>query len=90
MQNKNYKHIIPVFFLVKVTFSMMEIFQSLYYTFKKISGTEKIVSWKCKGLSFETIVTPITTDNSFIFYELHRWSQDLNADFTLKDFVWRC
>ena len=39
-------------------------FQTLYYTFKKLGDTEKIVSWKSKGLSAEKLITPTTTDNS--------------------------
>ena len=29
--------------------------------------------------------TPSNAVNSLIIYELNRWSQDLNTDFTLKD-----
>ena len=29
--------------------------------------------------------TPNSVVNLFIVYELDRWSEDLNADFTLKD-----
>ena len=40
------------------------IFQSIYYTLQKLAGTEKILSWKSKGLSSENIVTPNTAENS--------------------------
>ena len=39
------------------------IFQVLYYNFKKLGDTEKIVSWKSKGLSAEKLNNPATTDN---------------------------
>ena len=29
-----------------------------------VGDTEKIVSWKSKGLSIEKLITPTTTDNS--------------------------
>ena len=40
------------------------IFQPHYYTLKRLGDTEKIVSWKSKGLSTEKLTTPTTTDNS--------------------------
>ena len=33
--------------------------------------------------------TPIDIINLFIVYELERWSQDLSADLTLKDWLFR-
>ena len=39
-------------------------FQPLYYTLKRLGDTEKIVSWKSKGLSVEKLAAPTTTDNS--------------------------
>ena len=49
-----------VFLLVKATFSMMEhnftLFQPLYYTLKRLSNTEKTVSWKPKGLSAKKLL----------------------------------
>ena len=36
----------------------------LYYTLKRLGDTEKIVSWKSKGLSAEKLTVPITTDKS--------------------------
>ena len=39
-------------------------FQTLYYTSKSLGDTEKIVSWKSKGLSVEKFTTPTSTDNS--------------------------
>ena len=40
------------------------IFQTLYYTLKRLGDTEKIVSWKSRSLSAEIGTTPTTTDNS--------------------------
>ena len=40
------------------------IFQTLYYTLKRLGDTEKIVSWKSTSLSAEIGTTPTTTDNS--------------------------
>ena len=40
------------------------ILQTLYYTLKRLGNTEKILSWKSKGLSAEKRTTPTTTDNS--------------------------
>ena len=34
--------------------------------------------------------TPRNVVNLFIVYEWDTWSQDLNADFTVKDNVWNC
>ena len=55
---------------------------------------DTIVEWKSKGLSsnwlgllMQDIVTftPWNVVNSFIVYELDRWTKDLNVEFTLKD-----
>ena len=43
---------------------LLFIFQTLYYTLKRLGDTEKIVSWKSKGLSTEKLATPTATDNS--------------------------
>ena len=40
------------------------ILQSLYYTLKRLGDTEKVVSWKSKGLSTEKRSALTTTDNS--------------------------
>ena len=40
------------------------IFQTLYYTLKRLGDTEKVVSWKSKGLSTEKLTTPTTTNDS--------------------------
>ena len=40
------------------------IFQPVYRYFKMITNTNYISSWKSKGLSGESIKTPITSDNS--------------------------
>ena len=40
-------------------------FQTLYYTLKKLGDTEKIVSWKSKGLSAEKRTTPTNTGSLF-------------------------
>ena len=37
----------------------------------------------------KTTFTPIDIINLFIVYELERWSQDLSADFSLKDWLFR-
>ena len=39
-------------------------FQWLYYTLKRVGDTEKVVSWKSKGLSAQKPTTSNTTDNS--------------------------
>ena len=36
----------------------------LHCTLKRLDDTEKVVSWKCKGLSAEKIPSHNTTDNS--------------------------
>ena len=111
---------IQVFFLVKVTLSMMNHNQCLFQPM--LSGlTYTIVAWESKGLWNEKMKPPTTSNNSlspnlkqhnskirvkykgsylkqskvtftpnnivnlFAAYELDRWSQNLNADFTLKD-----
>ena len=38
--------------------------QLLYYSFKRLGDTEKVVSWKYKGLSVEKHFTLATTNNS--------------------------
>ena len=40
------------------------IFQMFYYSLKRLGDTEKVVSWKCKGLSTEKLTAPNTDDNS--------------------------
>ena len=40
------------------------ILRLLYYTLKGLDNTEKVVSWKSKGLSTGKLTTPPTTDNS--------------------------
>ena len=40
------------------------IFQPIYRYFRKIGNTERISSWKSKGLLDEIIKPPITSDNS--------------------------
>ena len=61
MNLKNCKHLIQAF---NDGAQLNLIFQSLYYTLKRLGDTEKIVSWKSKGLSTEKLTTPTTTDNS--------------------------
>ena len=39
------------------------ILQPLYYTVKRLGDTEKVVSWKSKGLSNVKHATSTTTDN---------------------------
>ena len=40
------------------------IFEVLYYTLKRLGNTEKVVSWKSKGLPTENFIPSTTTDNS--------------------------
>ena len=40
------------------------ILQPLYYTLKRQGDTEKVESWKSKGLSTEKLTTTTTTNNS--------------------------
>ena len=40
------------------------IFQTLYYTLKRLGDTEKVVPLKSKGLSTKNFTTGTTTDNS--------------------------
>ena len=40
------------------------VFQLLNKYFKVIAGNDYFSSWKCKGLSVETIIPPSTSDNS--------------------------
>ena len=51
---------IQVFLLAKAYL----IFQTFYKNSKILGGTEKIVSWKSKGLPAEGLITSTTTDNS--------------------------
>ena len=57
-----------VFLLVKAAFLIMGynfiLFQTLNYTLKRLGDTEKVVSWKSKGLLTKKLTTPTTTDNS--------------------------
>ena len=39
------------------------ILQLFYYTLTRLDDTEKVVSWKPKGLSAKKRTTPTTTDN---------------------------
>ena len=40
------------------------IVQPSYYALKRIGNTEKVVSWKSKGLPEQKLTTPTTNDNS--------------------------
>ena len=60
MNQKNYRHLTLKFFYWS---------KLLYYTLKIIGNTEKVVSWKSKGVSDEKHTTPTTSDNSF-FHQL--------------------
>ena len=35
----------------------------IYYTLTRLDNTEKVVSWKSKGLLAEKLIAPATTDN---------------------------
>ena len=54
-------------------------FQWLYYTLKRVGDTEKVVSWKSKGLSAQKPTTSNTTDNSL--YPSIKWPK--NSKFCL-------
>ena len=41
---------------------MIQLLLSLYYTLIRLDDTEKIVSWKSKGLSPEELTIPTTTN----------------------------
>ena len=40
------------------------IIQPICYTLKRLGNTEKVVSWKSKGLTTKKLSTPTTADNS--------------------------
>ena len=40
------------------------ILQPLYYNLKRLGNTEKVLSWKCKGLSDKKLATHTNTDSS--------------------------
>ena len=60
------------------------IFQALYYTLKRLDDTEKIVSWKSKVLSAETLTTPTTTNNSLS--SSVKWYGDSNVCLLFNSF----
>ena len=55
----------------------------LYYTSKRLADTEKIVSWKPKGLSTEKRTTPTTNNNSLS--PSVRWYKKSNFCFMFKE-----
>ena len=64
LQTKDLTVIIDHSCFVNVGAQLYIMFQPLYYTLKRLGHTEKIVSWKTKGLVTEKRTTPTTTDNS--------------------------
>ena len=50
-------------------------FQPLYYPLKRLGYTEKVISWKSKGVSAEKCTTPTTTD---------KWYRGLNFCLVFK------
>ena len=78
---------IQVFLSAKAAFfnndaQLYLIFQTVYYTLKKLGDIEKIVSWKSKGLSAEKLTTPTTTDSSLS--PLIKWYGDSSFCLVLK------
>ena len=57
------------------------VFQSMYRYFKIITNTDYISSWKCKGLSAESIKPPTTSDNS-LTPELNYYGTKTRVKFT--------
>ena len=43
---------------------LYSILQPLCYTLKRLGDSEKVVPWKCNGLSTEKLTAPTTTDNN--------------------------
>ena len=58
------------------------IFQRLYYTLKRLDDTEKIVSWKSKGLSAKKLTTPTNTDSSLS--PSIKWYRNSNCGLAFK------
>ena len=52
------------------------ILQWLYYNFKRLGNTEKVVSWKSKNFLIKKRDTPSTTDNSLS--ARIKWHKDSN------------
>ena len=57
-----------MFLLVKVSFfsdgaQLYLIFQTLYYTLKRLGDTEKVASWKSKFCQSKKLITLTPTDN---------------------------
>ena len=42
------------------------VFQPMYRYYKKISNTDRILVWKSKGLSDESVKPPATSNNSLV------------------------
>ena len=66
---KKLQHLIQVLFNDESYFfnfgeQLYLIIQPLYSILKTLSNSEKVISWKSKGLSAEKLTTPNTTDNN--------------------------
>ena len=57
------------------------ILQPLYYTLKRLGDTEKVPSWKSKGLLTRKCNTPTNTDNSL--FPSIKWYENSNLCFIL-------
>ena len=58
------------------------IFQTLYYSLKRLGDTEKVVSWKSKDLPAKKRTTAITTDD-FLSPSI-KWYKNLNFCLVFK------
>ena len=65
------------------------ILEPLYYTSKRLGDTEKVISWKSKGLSAEKVTTPTATDNtlssSIEWYENSNFSLIFKGSYLKKN-----
>ena len=63
--------------------NFIQYFSRLYHTFKRLGDTEKVVSWKSKGLSAKNLNTPATTGNSLP--PSIKWYENSNICLTFKE-----
>ena len=85
---KYYRHLAQVSLLVKVTLTIMEhnfieYFNRSITLKKRLGDTEKVVSWKSKGLSTEKLTTPATTEN--ILSPSIKWYESSNSCLIFKE-----
>ena len=57
------------------------VFQPMYRSFKTVTNTNYISSWKCRGLSAESIKSPTTSDDS-LNPELNDYGTKKRVQFT--------